>query len=448
MMKYIRGSVVLIVSFLFAWSAAGCRPQDSGDDPMPPSPTSVTEPSLTITPIPTAAIPISTLPHSTPTLSPLSPTSTPVEVVTECVPFQPLEALPPTAYHVMPEAVLDFLNRGGTLEALDEGLYNSGIANQPVAAASGDLTGNGKQDVVISVYNPVSPSIPPAGQLVIYTCQNGAYELAFSQVSPEFAGAPGIRFVEDLTGDGVNELVTSSPACGAHTCLEQLEVLKWDGEEFINRLVGDTTDLPFPVIELQEQEEGVYDLVVFGSGVGSAGAGPQRDIIRRWSYQPETSYWVVAKEKLGVSDYRIHVLHDADQAVEAQNLDQALLLYQRVISDTTLVDWINPEREKEILSAYARFRLVVLYSIRGQDQFSQMILQEMEQAYPPRSPLFAYAQMAMNFKDVYTSKGLEAACGEVRDYARENDADVLAPLGPDTFGYGNPSYTPEDICPW
>jgi hypothetical protein len=447
-MKYIKGLIILLAASLLLLAAAGCRTQEPGGESIETITQAAPGPSPVFTPADTPAGPAPTTTAPIPTVGILVPTATLDMVDPVCVPLRTQEELPPRSYREMPAAVLDFLNRGGTLEELDEGLYESGIANQPVAAATGDLTGNGKLDVVISIYNPVSASIPPAGRLVIYTCQDGRYELTHSEDSPEFVGAPGIHALQDLTGDGRQELVINFPACGAHTCFEAIQILSWDSTGFTNRLVGDTDDLPYPFLELEEQADGTYDLVITGSGIGSAGAGPQRSLIRRWSYQPGRELWVVVEDKLGESNYRIHLLHDADEASAAGEYDRALLLYQRVISDTTLDDWIDPVQERETLAAYARFRLVVLYQLRGQEQFSRMILREMEQAHPAASPQHVYARMARTFSETYVSGGVEAACREVRNYAEINEEDVLTPLGPEEFGYGNPSYAPEDVCPW
>jgi hypothetical protein len=448
MRKYVKGVVIFLLSLFLIWSAVGCRAISPGIETVQPAQPTDRESAPAATPSPAPIRPDPDLAEVTPTPGLLAPTAAPHPVDPICVPFRPQETLPHASYHEMPSVVLDFLNTGGTLEALDEGLYQAGIANQPAAAASGDFTGNGKLDVVISIYNPQSQSLPPAGQMVIYKCQNDAYELGFTQESPEFSGAPGILYIKDLTGDSVQEIVSNSPSCGVHTCYEYIEIFAWDGEAFTNRLVGATGDLPFPVVNFIEQEDRTFDLVVSGSGIGSVGAGPQRDQIRRWSYQSDREVWEVIDERLGESSYRIHVLHDADQAAETGDYDVALILYQRVISDTTLVDWVNPVEEQDTLAAYARYRLVLLYQIRGQDQFSQITLREMEQTYPETSSLHAYTLMAKTMMDAYASDGLEAACREARNFARENETEILAPLGPEAFGYGNPAYTPEDVCPW
>jgi hypothetical protein len=447
-MKFIKGSLVLLSSLLLVLVVLGCQPQVPDAEPTPTPTPAELEPSPVLTPAITPFTPTPIQTASTPTAAPLVPTATPEQVDPGCVPIDEGITLPHHPYRQIPEAVLDFLNQGGSLEALDEGLYEAGIASQPVAAAQADFTGNGKQDVVISIFDPFSPATPPGGRLVIYTCANGAYELSFTELSPEMTGAPGIRFIEDLSGDGRQEIVASSPVCGAHTCFEDVHILGWDGEAFTHRMVGETDDLPYPLIDLEEKEDGTFDLVITGSGIGSVGAGPQRDQVRRWSYQPTLEQWVVVEEEKGESNYRIHILHDADEAAEEGEYETALRYYQRVVSDTTLDDWIDPDREREILSAYARFRMSAIYHIRGQEQFGEMILREMEQNYPPASPHHAFVEMARSFRETYTSQGLEAACRSVKSFARNNEQAVLVPLGPEEFGYGNPVYTPEDVCPW
>jgi hypothetical protein len=351
-------------------------------------------------------------------------------------------------YNQLPTTLLDLLNTGVTPLALDAALYTARFANQPVAVASADMTGDGKNEVVVSVYNPDSLSIPPGGALFIYLCQSGQFTLAHQQSSLDNYGAPGILLLEDLNNDQIAELATQSDTCGAHTCFSWVEILVWNGTEIENRLVGTTADLPSPDFEWLEADDGTFALEAIGYGIGSVGAGPQRTRTRIWNYEPLTGFWQPGENILGPSDYRIHVLHDADHAFWNQDYPNALVLYGRVVSDTTLLDnySIQPY-DPATLAAYARFKMVVTYTVMAQPDNAERVLNEMRLAYPPNSPPYPYLEMAELYTTRYASYGVQDACTAVMAYTQTHAEQILHPLGSAVFGYANRDYTPEDMCP-
>jgi hypothetical protein len=202
--------------------------------------------------------------------------------------------------------------------------------------------------VAVSIYDPASSLIPPGGKLLLFVCQEGVYRMLLHQASAEGSGAPGIRYLQDLNRDGIAELVVGSPTCGASTCFEEVQILGWTGADFEDLLVGSTIEIPSPVINLLDpQEDGVVDLEISGGGYGSVGAGPQRSKSMVWPYNPSTARWQDPQERLESSNYRIHVLQDADQAARKRQFEQALPIYGRVVDDTGLIDWVEPELEKQ-----------------------------------------------------------------------------------------------------
>lgn len=377
------------------------------------------------------------------------PSLVPTQVDPLCVPSGSPHVLAEGDFNSYPTAVLDFLNQGGLPDQLDAALYEAGVANQPVSVAFTDLTGDQKIDVVVSIYNPASQKIVPAGKLLVYICQESHYSLGYEIVSQENWGAPQIRFIEDMNTDGLDEIVTSSTMCGAHTCFERVQILMWDGESFANRLEGSTAELPYPDTRITDEDgDGVYALEVSASGFGSVGAGPPRGETWVWTYNVEHTRWEKTNEILAASNYRIHVLYDADQTALQGNYDEALLLYGRVLSDSTLEDWLDPASESANLGAYALFKSGVIHYLHGEADLGAATFDQLRSAYPPQDEGSAYARLADVFQAAYASGGLSAGCRAVQESAKENAAQVLEPLGPETFGYGNPQFEPEDICPW
>jgi hypothetical protein len=430
-----RLSIILLISISFL---TGCSPESAsiqGTIPamepathsvQPDSPTEVASPQQTISPTQSGQIDDETA---------------------ICIPRGDSGSLLGGPFDTYPFAIQQFLNRGGWVDDLDKALYDVEIASLPVPVAVADMTGNGFEEMVVSIFDPGSVHLPPAGMLLIYTCDRQEFSLIYQEDSRPIGGAPVIRFLQDLNADGISELVVSSASCGAHTCFERVKVIGWDGSQFINRLEGDTDDLPYPTIYLEPStKEGIFNLLISGSGFGSVGAGPQRNITRIWSFDQNTQRWRVDSTQFEPSAYRIHILHDAGAAAKDGDYQQALMLYNRAISDTTLDDWVDPALEKAWISAFARYQLVAIYSMLDRITFASTILGEMEKAYPQDSQQHGYFQMAAAYLDSYMEEGAEAGCAAAIEYATAHP-DILDPLGPQIFGYGNPAYKQEDICP-
>jgi hypothetical protein len=387
---------------------------------------------------------------ATPEIEP-SPTGdvAPTVVSPDCRPVDQSASLGEVEFTGYPQAILDFLNAGGTVQNLDAALYAAGVASQPVPVSSGDMTGDGVMDVAVSIYDPSSQVSPPEGVLLVYTCDSGQFREAYRQTSEQGFGAPGIRYRQDLNNDGDDELVVSSPTCGANTCFEEALVLDWDSEAFANRLEGSTGELPYPDIRIEDPDgDGFFDILVVSSGFGSVGAGPQRSLLRRWTLARETGGWQLAGDTLEPSNYRIHVLHDAERATLEGDYDLALLLYGRVAQDTTLEEWMDPETERANLGAYALFKTAVIYLLQGRDEFAESTFEQQRVSFPPGESGSAFVELAEAFRQGYAGGDVSSGCAAARQFAEEQSETILQPLGTSTYGYANPEYTPESICSW
>ena len=352
-------------------------------------------------------------------------------------------------FNDIPEAVLNFLNSGGTIQDLDRELYSLEMENQPLTSAASDMNGNGKNDVVVSIIDPQSDNILPGGKLLIFVCLDSAYLLLHQQDSVDNRGAFGIRYLQDLNSDGLAELVTSSPSCGAHTCFEEVQILGWDGVGFTNLLKDPTDDLPSPdILLLDPDQDGIFDIQVGSGGFNSVGADPNRTTIRRWTYNNLTWFWDYSEDVPGPSFFRIHVLHDADEAAITGDFDQALIEYGRVVYDPTLVDWQNYEQEKAVLSAYALFKIAVVHLILGEEDLASITFELLGKNHPASTGGHIFVELSYAFRSGFTNDGIAGGCEAAKEYAIDFSEEILLPLSSATFGYANPDYLPADICPW
>ncbi|MDX9952507.1 MAG: hypothetical protein RBT75_00310 [Anaerolineae bacterium] len=336
-------------------------------------------------------------------------------------------------------ALREYLSAGGNPATLGE-LLHAWEALPPDGGMplQQDFTGDGSPEVVTGFINPLAESFPPEGMLAIFSCQNGAYETLYSYAPGEWTNIALVGG-EDLNGNGTAELVFADVTCGAHTCWHTLHVWSWDGSTFREQMAGDPS-LPYPTFTLTQ------DAILASSvGVGSVGAGPQRVYTETWSW--DGSVITRTATQLGPAQYRYHAFRDGDEAFRAGRYAEALDAYVRVINDDNLEPWAGyygaPE-ERLWFTALARWRLVLLGVSQGNFPDAESDYQLLQADFAAGSAGYPVAQLATRFWEAYQRLGLlPEACAEA--VAAPEAAAVLEFLN--SFGYANPTYTTEELCP-
>ncbi|MEN8243106.1 MAG: hypothetical protein ABFS17_14425, partial [Chloroflexota bacterium] len=260
-----------------------------------------------------------------------------------CVDLGAHDPLPEAAYEEYPAAIMAYLNQGASPEELAVELIvrELGPNEQPVRAE--DLTGDGIRDLVVSIFNL---QIQPQGGMMIYTCVAGQYQLDYISLAGPSEHAPEALVIQDLNADQLPDLVYTKTNCGAHTCFDDVEIVSWVDGVFVDLVEGSTTDLPNPSAQLTDYDrDGIYSLEVVGTAVASVGAGPQRDQTKIWEYDPDEGLWKFASESLASSPFRIHLVHDADDAMLRGEYQIGSLLFAQVVTEEDLLDWLNPTEE-------------------------------------------------------------------------------------------------------
>lgn len=406
-----------------------------------PSPTmaETAELIITLTPIPA---PPTKLPTAEPTPTPHAGPA--------CMPARDKAAFEGQDYSTLPDTILAYLNQGASRDALDNALYERGFASMPVPVVEGDMTGDGFNEIVVSVFDPDSNRYPPEGQLLIYVCRDQMYDLVYDEPgTADYPGAPHIWYWEDMDKDGMMDVVISNSACGAHTCLEAFKVLSWNGDRIVNRLAGRAEEFAYPDAQITDlDKDGFYELAIEDSGIASIGAGPQRTHTTYFSLDRAAGDWVQTGFEAGDSNYRIHVFHDSDDYLRAGDLDSAIEGYKQVIESDTLYDWNVPPEERAYLSAFARFRLITLYAAAGYYDLAVEQLKLLEGEFQDESPQYYYVVLGRAFFESFDTSGMRGGCEAVRLLALRYSKELLEPIGPGYFGYGNREYTVDDLCLW
>ena len=350
--------------------------------------------------------------------------------------------------HTWAADILAYLNAGGFVSSLlDHIEASNSIEPSSTVGEILDLNSDGFEDLALVLIQTPSELRPmPSGSLLIFLCAEEAFRAVYITSPASEAGRPALQAARDFTGDGGPELLILWESCGAHTCFTQAEILKWDGSGFENLWQGRSDDLPSAEIELQGPfADSSTAISITAKGIGSVGAGPYREIRRTWTWHGESGRFEVSEETLADPKYRIHVLHDADQAFLDGDYETAVNGYLRVMEDETLDDWLSAEDGRAALGAYAAFRRVVVDVDSGQITNAEAGVLFLQAAYPPSSPNHAFVDLVESFWEAYQISGDPGeACLAAQSYAINNPEAILEPL---YYGYANRTYLAADICP-
>lgn len=306
-----------------------------------------------------------------------------------------------------------------------------------------DFTGDGLNDLAIILIDPDVVDLFPQGTLILNQCQEDHYKIIFQSTQIPGWGAPEIIFSNDLNGDHVSDLLVGRQSCGAHTCFTQLEALLWKGERLENRLQGTSEDMPSPTIEVDPESK---EITVIAEGIGSVGAGPYRRFYRQWAWDEDQEAFLPSPDISLPSPYRIHALHDADQAAENGDYGEAVELYTRVIEGDELQDFMDPEIERPQLAAYASFRLMLTYLLMNDIDEAEAVYASIMTNYLADSATSDFALLSDAFWMEYqSSDDVGSACLAAISFADTHQETILDAL---YYGYANPSYEAADICPF
>jgi hypothetical protein len=446
-----------------------------------PTPMLTFIPTFTVTPVstPTTIFNQTFIPTYTPAQSAMCPSGIPDQILVYDV-IRLLEERvdpmpePEVRKGIVEDALVNVLNTGAT-SFLYNALSIRGYGSHKFALE--DLTNDGISELII-----VDMGGGLLGKLYIFGCRNGEYSLLFTYASAWYP--PWILDIRDLNRNGVSDLVVSETTC--HYCTG-IRVFEWNGSSFESMIrtwmIGPFTNelIPRDFAELPGysfghiadiDHNGFYEILLVGGKpsylAGLWGIeGPYREqvVVYMW----DGSNYVWHSQQFYAPDFRFQAIQDADDAAYAGDYSRALDLYQKAIYAKNLKSW-NSEIWKELqeekdrypdlddmpfnkfeydqLSAYARYRMMILFVSRGWLQDAKKVNESMRDLYPPDNPGHPYVELANMFLSEYLkSQNLSLSCNVVASHA-EQYPEILQPLGSYDHGLWTKHYSPKDICPY
>lgn len=338
-----------------------------------------------------------------------------------------------------------------------------------------DLDGDAKPEWVFSLHSLLdqlehSPLFP-IGNLWVVAEGGIVYryygEVPHGAVEWDYA-LPQLVGISDMTGDEHPELVVETRVCGAHTCEDSYRILRSVGndvENIVSRsgsekaikgitFEEDLITITFSDIHFEDyQRDGRPDLFVHGGTFGSAGAGEVRTFTEIWSWDG-TAVTQIATI-YDPTEYRHHILYEANDAFAADDFERAATLYEQTINDDSLItpsSWFRffndmDEATKIIqkeIHQFAAFRLVLIALLEDDFDLAQNWLNWLVQQYPDAP----FTKAAHTLVDNWNGRdSLFALCAPIAsDLNTLVDPELEFPFFLD-LGYGNPYVKPGDVCP-
>ncbi len=365
----------------------------------------------------------------------------------------------PQSFADITGALVAYLNAGAGPHDVERLLISWGaIATlpNPIGLAGGVVTGTmltGADPQVVAAYIDNSQPQTPShrGDVLVLTCGEGRYSVIYQASSDRSLSGPimnpRILAVRDVTGAGPADLTFSMTDCGVDTCYSGIAILSAINGALHNVIPGFAW-IPAPVFDFSTNGvDKSLSLNVHPGFLSSPGAGPQRAVTETWQYEDGVYTRTLVTRAPPV--YRIHALQDGDAAFRSNDLSTAKAIYQRVINDPTLQAYQGnaPLRdEAQILGAFARFRLMEIAAISGDDAGVQAAYAGLAPAAGGKSPTALYVELADAFMGAYQqARNYAVACDAAVKYAQRNK-NVFLILGQDTFGAANQDYQADDMC--
>lgn len=346
--------------------------------------------------------------------------------------------------NVNPAAVRAALQQSGWQESMDDW-------------RAADFDGDLLDEWILVLYDrSIAPAaFGPAGDLWVVNGNGPIFRYYIAPSNDIFAFiAPRILSLVDMTGDGRPELITNSSTCGANTCYDSFRVVGWaDGQlrdlQSAQPPPDDAIGAAPIVMSYADTRfadltgNGLPDLLIHGGLLGSVGAGVVRARTEVWGW--DGSAVTLAQTILDPTDYRHHILYEANDLMDSGDLGGALPLYEAAINDPALRNdgffLHTPEQIYADISAFSAFRLILIDLMQGNIERANSRLSWLTETYPASAAAGAAATLVGSWSGPANAAAL---CDEIEVelMALDNPTGALADMG-----YGNPTLGAVNFCP-
>ncbi len=410
------------------------KPQAKPSPKRPPTPTPPPTPEMKPTPSPEP----SPQPSPPPTQPP-SPTPIPAGPPASSAP--PVDVPCPTSLESVDADVARVLMLSEAQETLTaQWLQVCGLlqdAARPVQKA--DINQDGRDDVAVVVQGTDAPTGMPQDMVLVFLALSEKYAVTFR---PSVQGRADLLAFRDVNADGRVDLVWKEETCRGSDCFTTVRVYTWKGPKakfaaFSEGEIG----MANVRVWLEDVDPGNGDEIVLHGGIVRAiSAGPQRTWTEIWASRGGAPYQLVSRA-YDPSDCLYHWVLDGNRALAEGRVEDAITAFQAVVGDKSLIAcWFRPDEETE-LRTFGWFRLALAYGYLGQSDMVRTVVNQATEVYPDQP----YIRALQTWYQAYEKEqNAGKACQALADFVQKNP--ILWEMLAD-YGYANPTFGPQDVCP-
>jgi hypothetical protein len=409
----------------------------------------------TIIASPTSTIPPTIALLASPTFTPIPtefPAPTPAPSCSEpgmAAPF----AFPSTTTELQ-ASILTFINEGGQWDDLRLLLDEMEIRNDVIQA---DMNGNGLMET--AVYAVLYVEDIPDHAWWIFQCTTNQSEIIYD-VKGNWAFHSHF-IADDLNNNNRSEIIQVGGFAGSACTLEP-RVWSWQADGIVdlspNHLeleLGCAVDQR--IILLDTNGDGVKEMILVGDTVGHLDRAPVRGITQTFTLQDKG--YKLESTVLAPTNLRMHVLDDAQRALDASDLTLAVLHYTRAAYEemSTIESYYLFARDIDAdiyQRGFALFRLFVIQLATENNEDAHSLLAELKALYLENMPGHEFVSLAQTFFDTFReNRSLRESCERVTEYVSEyyhdyTQAEPLPLTSHYYWGANIASYTtPDSFCP-
>jgi hypothetical protein len=350
----------------------------------------------------------------------------------------------PTTVEEAQTAILRFLQEGGGVNDLKEGIRVRWqmLGETGYVLNEADFTGEGAPEILLGW-----SALREQGALYVIGCKDGLYVIQH-EVTTSTEEPPRILFAGEMNNTSPAELIYSDVACDEdENCVFDTQLLGWDG--FTGRFRS-LLDKPLNTLEQPQlrdiDNDQVTEVVVEMTLNGNTRTGPLRTGVNIYDWNGRG--YTLSIIQLEPPRYYIQIAQEGDRQFSQLRMDDAAVTYTNLINAQDLRYWYN--NEVDWLRSYGLYRLLLTYAYLG-DPRQVDVATQINTEFGLTSDLTidqlpVYAVMAYRFLDSLALNGaLHPACTDVLAVVDERPEalDLL-----NRYGTRSPTYTALDLCPF
>jgi hypothetical protein len=319
-----------------------------------------------------------------------------------------------------------------------------------------DLDNDNKKEIIIAISRIIGFGAATS-RLFIVDSKDDEYFLSVELQKGETTRIE-IERIADINRDNWKEIILFGYWCGASTCGIDISLIRYDykekaykylnKEEIISVNAVDSDEAKSKAIRFEDcDNDGVLEIITWGGYRVRTGTN-----IYKWNGE----FYVHSETIWDPPEYLIHAIYDANEALLKKDYQKAITLYKKIIYEQpykTIGDLTGEkeegEKEKQHLTAFARFRLILAYLLQKDENQAKTILEKIKKEQPEH---ICTTLSQILWENYQTIKDITKACKEVINYAKGNPKikeDFYEYFIGQHYGYYDLPYDweMEDICP-